>query len=79
MLPSPLHDRVLIKRIRVLIKRIEEQETVKREIITPGTAGKSQEDEVVGGGAVKILENGFRGLVELRKAIGYFSKNIWER
>ena len=80
MLPSPLHDRVLIKRICVLIKRIEEQETVKGEIITPGTAkGKSQEDEVVVGGAVKILGNGFSGLVELRKAIGYFSKNIRER
>ena len=55
MLPSPLHDRVLIKRIRVLMKRLEEQETVKGEIIT------------------------LYGLVELRKAIGYFSKNIWER
>ena len=55
MLPSPLHDRVLMKRIRVLIKRIEEQETVKGEIIT------------------------LYGLVELRKAIGYFWKNIRER
>jgi chaperonin GroES len=42
---KPLHD-------RVLIKRIEEQETVKGGII------KSQEGEVVAFGAGKILENG---------------------
>jgi len=48
----PLHD-------RVLIKRIEEQETVKGGIIIPDTAKeKSQEGEVVACGAGKILENG---------------------
>ena len=48
----PLHD-------RVLIKRIEEQETVKGGIIIPDTAKeKSQEGEVVAFGAGKILENG---------------------
>jgi len=48
----PLHD-------RVLIKRIEEQETVKGGIIIPDTAKeKSQEGEVVAVGAGKILENG---------------------
>src|SRR6266446_7769857 len=48
----PLHD-------RVLIKRIEEQETVKGGSIIPDTAKeKSQEGEVVGFGAGKIPENG---------------------
>ena len=48
----PLHD-------RVLIKRIEEQETVKGGIIIPDTAKeKSQEGEVVALGSGKILENG---------------------
>lgn len=48
----PLHD-------RVLIKRIEEQETVKGGIIIPDTAKeKSQEGEVVAIGTGKTLENG---------------------
>jgi chaperonin GroES len=48
----PLHD-------RVLIKRIEEQETVKGGIIIPDTAKeKSQEGEVVAFGAGRVLENG---------------------
>ena len=48
----PLHD-------RVLIKRIEEMETVRGGIIIPDTAKeKSQEGEVVALGAGKILENG---------------------
>ena len=48
----PLHD-------RVLIKRIEEQETVRGGIIIPDTAKeKSQEGEVVAVGAGKILDNG---------------------
>jgi len=48
----PLHD-------RVLIKRIEEQETIKGGIIIPDTAKeKSQEGEVMALGAGKILENG---------------------
>ena len=52
MLLRPLHD-------RVLIKRIEEQETVKGGIIIPDTAKeKSQEGEVVALGPGKVLENG---------------------
>ena len=52
MLIRPLHD-------RVLIKRIEEQETLKGGIIIPDTAKeKSQEGEVVALGAGKMLENG---------------------
>jgi chaperonin GroES len=52
MILKPLHD-------RVLIKRIEEQETVKGGIIIPDTAKeKSQEGEVVAFGAGKVLENG---------------------
>jgi chaperonin GroES len=48
----PLHD-------RVLIRRIEEQETVKGGIIIPDTAKeKSQEGEVVALGPGKMLENG---------------------
>jgi chaperonin GroES len=48
----PLHD-------RVLIKRIDEQQTVKGGIIIPDTAKeKSQEGEVVAFGAGRILENG---------------------
>ena len=52
MTVQPLHD-------RVLIKRIEEQETVKGGIIIPDTAKeKSQEGEVVAVGTGKTLENG---------------------
>jgi chaperonin GroES len=48
----PLHD-------RVLIKRIEEGETVKGGIIIPDSAKeKSQEGEVIAAGSGKILENG---------------------
>jgi len=48
----PLHD-------RVLIKRIEEQETVKGGIIIPDTAKeKSQEGEIVAVGTGKTLKNG---------------------
>ena len=52
MLIRPLRD-------RVLIKRIEEQETLKGGIIIPDTAKeKSQEGEVVALGRGRILENG---------------------
>ena len=48
----PLHD-------RVLIKRIEEQDTVKGGIVIPDTAKeKSQEGEVISVGTGKMLENG---------------------
>ena len=48
----PLHD-------RVLIKRIDEQQSVKGGIIIPDTAKeKSQEGEVVALGAGRVLENG---------------------
>ena len=48
----PLHD-------RVLIKRIEAQETLKGGIIIPDTAKeKSQEGEVISIGTGKTLENG---------------------
>jgi chaperonin GroES len=48
----PLHD-------RVLIKRIEEQETVRGGIIIPDTAKeKPQEGEVIAAGTGKRLENG---------------------
>src|SRR5205085_7714443 len=52
MTVRPLHD-------RVLIKRIEGQETVKGRIIIPDTAKeKSQEGEVVAVGTGKMLDNG---------------------
>ena len=48
----PLHD-------RVLIKRIDEQETLKSGIIIPDTAKeKSQEGEVIAVGTGKRLEDG---------------------
>jgi chaperonin GroES len=48
----PLHD-------RVLIKRVEEQETMRGGIIIPDSAKeKSQEGEVVSVGTGKRLENG---------------------
>ena len=48
----PLHD-------RVLIKRIEEQETVRGGIIIPDTAKeKPQEGEIMAAGTGKRLENG---------------------
>jgi chaperonin GroES len=48
----PLHD-------RVIVRRIEEQETVKGGLIIPDTAKeKSQEGEVVAVGKGKVLENG---------------------
>src|SRR5437667_9753972 len=48
----PLHD-------RVLIKRIEEQETVRGGIIIPDTAKeKPQEGEVIAAGTGKRLDNG---------------------
>jgi chaperonin GroES len=57
----PLHD-------RVLIKRIEEQETVKGGIIIPDTAKeKSQEGEVVAVGPGKMLENGSMLPLQVKK------------
>jgi len=57
----PLHD-------RVLIKRIEEQETLKGGIIIPDTAKeKSQEGEVISIGTGKTLENGSIVPLEVKK------------
>ena len=57
----PLHD-------RVLIKRIEEQETVKGGIIIPDTAKeKSQEGEVISVGTGKMLENGSIVALEVKE------------
>jgi chaperonin GroES len=58
----PLHD-------RVLIKRIEEQETVVGGIVIPDTAReKSQEGEVIAVGSGRRLENGT--LVPLEVQVG---------
>jgi chaperonin GroES len=52
MTVRPLHD-------RVLIKRIEEEETLKSGIIIPDTAKeRSQEGQVISVGMGKTLENG---------------------
>ena len=60
MTVRPLHD-------RVLIKRIEEQETVKGGIIIPDTAKeKSQEGEVIAVGTGKTLENGSVAALEVK-------------
>jgi chaperonin GroES len=57
----PLHD-------RVLIRRIEEKETVKGGIIIPDTAKeKPQEGEVVAVGNGKVLENGTKIALEVKK------------
>ena len=61
MTVRPLHD-------RVLIKRIEEQETVKGGIIIPDSAKeKSQEGEVVAVGTGKTLENGLVTPLEVKE------------
>ncbi len=51
---TPLHD-------RILVKRIEEKETVKGGIIIPDTAKeKPQEGEVIAAGAGKLTDKGER-------------------
>jgi chaperonin GroES len=61
MTVRPLHD-------RVLIKRVEEQETIKGGIIIPDSAKeKSQEGEVVAVGAGKMLENGSVVALEVKQ------------
>jgi chaperonin GroES len=57
---TPLHD-------RVLIKRIEEKETVKGGIIIPDTAKeKPQEGEVIAVGAGKTNEKGDRIALDVK-------------
>ena len=57
----PLHD-------RVIVKRIEEEETTKGGIIIPDTAKeKPIEGEIVAVGAGKILENGKKQPLEVKK------------
>ncbi len=57
----PLHD-------RVLVRRIEEKETVRGGIIIPDTAKeKPQEGEVVGVGDGKLLEDGSRAPIDVKK------------
>src|SRR5712664_3655238 len=57
---TPLHD-------RVLIKRIEEKETVKGGIIIPDTAKeKPQEGEVIAVGAGKDREDGSRQALDVK-------------
>jgi chaperonin GroES len=56
----PLHD-------RVLVRRIEEKETVKGGIIIPDTAKeKPQEGEVLAVGNGKVLENGTRVALDVK-------------
>src|SRR5438128_7786709 len=60
MTVRPLHD-------RVLIKRIDDQETVRGGIIIPDTAKeKSQEGEVIAVGTGKMLENGSVAALEVK-------------
>ena len=57
----PLHD-------RLLVKRIEEKETIKGGIIIPDTAKeKPQEGEVVAAGNGKVLENGTKLALDVKK------------
>ena len=56
----PLHD-------RLLVKRIEEKETVKGGIIIPDTAKeKPQEGEVIAAGNGKVLENGTKVAMDVK-------------
>ena len=60
--------RVIPLRDRALIKRVEEQETVKGGIIIPDTAKeKSQEGEVIALGTGKMLENGSIVALEVKE------------
>jgi chaperonin GroES len=57
---TPLHD-------RVLIKRIEEKESIKGGIIIPDTAKeKPQEGEVIAAGAGKINDKGDRVALDVK-------------
>ncbi|HXB55762.1 MAG TPA: co-chaperone GroES [Vicinamibacteria bacterium] len=57
---QPLHD-------RLLVRRIEEKETVKGGIIIPDTAKeKPQEGEVLAVGNGKILENGTKIALDVK-------------
>jgi chaperonin GroES len=56
----PLHD-------RVVVKRVDEKETVRGGIVIPDTAKeKPQEGEVVAVGNGKVLENGTRTTMEVK-------------
>src|SRR5207244_13594131 len=56
----PLHD-------RLLVRRIEEKETVKGGIIIPDTAKeKPQEGEVIAVGNGKVLENGTKIALDVK-------------
>jgi len=56
----PLHD-------RLLVKRIEEKETLKGGIIIPDTAKeKPQEGEVIAAGNGKTLDNGHKVALEVK-------------
>src|SRR6266496_3689171 len=56
----PLHD-------RLLVRRIEEKETVKGGIIIPDTAKeKPQEGEVIAAGNGKVLENGTKASMDVK-------------
>ena len=56
----PLHD-------RLIIKRVEEKETVKGGIIIPDTAKeKPQEGEVIAVGNGKVLENGTKVAMDVK-------------
>lgn len=58
---KPLHD-------RILVKRIEEEETREGTIIIPDTAKeKPQEGKVVAVGSGKILENGKRQPLDVKE------------
>jgi chaperonin GroES len=58
----PLHDRVVVKRI------IDDKETTKGGIVIPDTAKeKPQEGEVIAVGNGKVLDNGTRAAMEVKK------------
>ena len=57
----PLHD-------RVVVKRVEEKETVKGGIIIPDTAKeKPMEGEVIAVGSGKVMDDGKRSAMDVKK------------
>jgi chaperonin GroES len=60
MTARPLHD-------RVILRRIEEKETIKGGIIIPDTAKeKSMEGEVIAAGPGKLMEDGQRSPMDVK-------------
>jgi chaperonin GroES len=56
---SPLHD-------RLLVRRIEEREPAKGDLITPDRTKERQECEVLAVDSGKVLDNGAKGTLDVK-------------